>query len=60
MPIRFTIRLPAKCLDCGTTEKPHKAHGFCDTCYRRYLKKKRNKTIPSPVDNPLDRGAVEE
>lgn len=25
----------AHCVDCGTTEKPHEAHGQCSACYRR-------------------------
>jgi hypothetical protein len=27
----------ARCVECGTTDKPHKGHGLCAACYlRRY------------------------
>jgi len=28
------------CLDCGTTEKPHEAKGYCSVCYKRFSRKK--------------------
>lgn len=34
----FQRLMPAACKKCLTTEKPHKAHGFCDTCYRQWRK----------------------
>jgi len=49
----FQKLMPAACKRCGTQEKPHKAHGFCDTCYRHYLRSKEKQDVDKSQPVPL-------
>lgn len=49
----FTLRLPSVCKDCKNDKNPHKAHGFCDTCYRRYLRSKEKQDVDKSEPVPL-------
>jgi hypothetical protein len=33
--VRRWAREHDRCVECGTTERPHWAHGYCDRCLTR-------------------------
>ena len=42
----FVYRLvESQCNICGTTKKPHKALGYCEPCYRNFLKTKNKRAV---------------
>jgi hypothetical protein len=38
-------RKESECLMCHTTKKPHKAKGYCENCYRTFLKLERKRAV---------------
>lgn len=41
----FFVRTASSCEMCGTTKKPHKAKGYCENCYRAFLKEKNKRGV---------------
>ena len=36
---KFMRHIETTCLGCKSAEKPHKAKGYCENCYRKFLRK---------------------
>lgn len=52
-------QFPLGCVSCGTTDKAHKAHGLCTTCYgrekyRKNAAKGREEVEPEPEVQPVE------
>lgn len=49
------IKKEFKCLTCGETEKPHKANGLCEKCYKKLRYHKNKKTVNNSLDISLSK-----